>query len=441
MGKRRRSSKGSNQFSPNPITPKKRSKGGNRKVPTTGNEDNVDAIPSTSRAGYYELLSQDNRSVITEAVTADNLSDLGGFGEEIADNRSQQAKQAKLPPVVVKNIPLDKLKRDLESNGIHAQFKLTRIGIKIMVHSKNELSLTKAYLNKLKAEFFTHDIQEEKPFKAVVRGLPLMSKEMIIEELMYRYKLQPVACHVMARQDQQDYRDCLYLIHFRRGSVTMNALKAVRSILSVIISWEPYRGSNRDVTQCMRCLNFGHGTRNCNLKPRCNVCASKHITAECPLQDATEFKCANCSENHKASDRRCVKREEYKRIRKDASTRNLPGRRAPDNRQLFNPEEFPVLPQGRFSQQRQSPYPNSDWQSRQATSSAAPTPLPRRNQVSQNIRSPPAETCDTIPQDAPLFAPQELIKIFLEMSRKLYHCRTRHDQIETLGVFIIQYGR
>lgn len=442
MGKRRRSSKGSQQNSP--IADLKKTKAGS---PGTSNRQGKSslAVASTSYGGYYAPLIPENQSTITEAATAENQSELGGFGEEFPNNivpgQPHQAK-TKFPPIVVKNVPLDKLKRDLQSNGVQAQFKLTRIGIKVVVLSKSELDRTKAYLKKLKAEFFTHDIQEEKPFKAVVRGLPIMAKEDIEAELIHRYKLQPVACYVISRkQDHQDFRDCLYLIHFRKGTVTLNALKAVRSISSVIVSWEAYRGSHRDVTQCMRCLNFGHGTRNCSLKPRCNICGGKHISTECPYEDVAEFKCANCGQGHKASDKNCVKREDYKRIRKEASMRNLPGRRAPSDHQIFGPEAFPVLQQGRNTQHQQLPNQVPVWQHRPSGSPSAPSAQQQqsRTQVSPNHPSPP-ETDNAIPQNE-IYAPEELVRIFLEMSVKLQQCRTRHAQIETLGVFLIQYGR
>lgn len=43
-----------------------------------------------------------------------------------------------------------------------------------------------------------------------------------------------------------------------RKRVTLNQLKEIRTI-----RWEPYRRTNKSVTQCQKCLRFGHGTRNC----------------------------------------------------------------------------------------------------------------------------------------------------------------------------------
>lgn len=434
MGKRgrRRSSNGSKQNSPQSALkkPKEGSPTGHRKRAKSSN------------------IVAGTQSVITEAGTAENRSEMGGFGDIgqtddfitpfIHQNGNQPSK---IPPLVVKSVPLGQLKQDLRANGIDAQFKLTRIGIKIVVHTKEAMEATKAYLQRKKAEYFTHDAPEEKPFKAVIRGLPITEKSLIEAELIQHYKLQPVAIHVIARKfSEGDNRDCLYLVHFRKGSTTLNALKAVRTLNDMIVTWEAYRGSHRDVTQCMRCLNFGHGTRNCNLKPRCNICAHPHITADCPHEDVAAYKCVNCGSGHKASDKICPKREAYKQIRKNAATRNLPGRRAPENQQLFRQDEFPALQQN--SNQRQQPNVTPSWPRQPRTTTATPSssqhPVP---QVSANAASFPDDECESVPQSGSLYAPEELVRIFLDMSDKLKRCRSRHEQVETLGVFLIQYGR
>ncbi|XP_058817775.1 uncharacterized protein LOC131681085 [Topomyia yanbarensis] len=196
-----------------------------------------------------------------------------GFGQE-QDNCQDGPPTnvtVKLPPLIVKSIPLEQLQKVLHAKGISAQFKLTRIGIKVMLQTMDE------YLNQHKAQFFTDDMPSEKPFKAVVRGLPVMQPEDIKSELEERYKLQPLAVYVIARKKKEnyEYRDCLYLVHFRKGTVTLGALKAAKFIGNVVVSWEPHRGIYKDVTQCMRCLHFGHGTRNCHpavlLKEQCGI--------------------------------------------------------------------------------------------------------------------------------------------------------------------------
>ncbi|XP_065074721.1 uncharacterized protein LOC135698604 [Ochlerotatus camptorhynchus] len=199
-------------------------------------------------------------------VTATNVSDIGDFGiADETENASRNAEIVKLPPVVVKNAPLNTLIASFTSMGIKVEFKLSRIGIKVMFRTKAECELATSYLKKSNAEFFTHDIPGEKPFKVVIRGLPSFDPKLIEAENKDRYKLAQLPS---------------------KGTVTLNALKAIRSINSIIVRWEPYRGGRHDVTQCQRCLNFGHGTRNCYMKPRCGKCAQNHVSSECDVDES-----------------------------------------------------------------------------------------------------------------------------------------------------------
>ncbi|XP_062557528.1 uncharacterized protein LOC134222392 [Armigeres subalbatus] len=201
--------------------------------------------------------------------TADNISGLNGFGEiEGEFDQRHHPISNKIPPLA-RSVGLDKLKRNLKTIGINAAFKICRIGIKVVLSSKEDYQKTKQHLDNSKAECFTFDIPSEKPFKAVIRGLPIMDIEEIKSDLELRYKLEPLAIFPMTRHNSvMEYRDCLYLVHFRKRTILLDALKVARLIQDVIVSWKGYRGTNNDVTQYMRCLNFGHGTRNCRLRPR-----------------------------------------------------------------------------------------------------------------------------------------------------------------------------
>lgn len=375
------------------------------------------------------LLSANRFSVLSEAGTAVNVSDLNGFGQ-VQEEENSPLVTNKLPPLVVKSLQLEKLQRAFQAININAQYKLTRIGIKVMMQTNDEFEKAKTYLKNVEAQFFTHDLPSIKPFKAVVRGLPVMDPEDIKTELEGRYKLQPLNVYVIARKQivNRDYRDRLYLVHFRKGTVTLGALKAMKVINNVIVSWEPYRGIHKDVTQCMRCLHFGHGTRNCHLKPRCNICASNHETSKCPMEGAADqqqqIKCANCGEPHCASDRSCKVREEYKQIRKEASTKNHPGRR-PNYKPAFTSSDFPALPQPSMSA-RNNPPPGF-----QSSSNTAPIWTRSREEPS----SIPVENA------APKYTAAELLPIFTTMWTQLQQCSTRADQIRVLGEFIISYGQ
>lgn len=381
---------------------------------TPQKNDDGKSIVSENR---YSLLSDQDG-------TAMNTSELNGFGSSVQQVAcSPQAPvKIKLLPLVVRGIALELLQKDMTAGKICATFKLTRIGIKIIVSTKSEYENVKTYLNNAKAEYFTHDIASEKPFKAVVRGLPNMATRDLIAELKDRYKLQPIAVFPISRRKLSNpFKDQIYLIHFAKGTVTMNALKAIRYISNIVVNWEPYRGSNRDVTQCLRCLNFGHGTRNCHITPTCENCAQSHLTSECPIEGATAYICANCGGPHRATDRNCEKREEYKQIRKEASSKH--GRKPRRELQIVPSEFPPLLREETTRPQQPQPTTSFNWTSRHQITTPA---IQVHQQQEQEL--------------PPKFSAAQLLQIFDEMTSKLQRCNTRMEQVKVLGEFIIQYG-
>lgn len=430
---RRRSSNVSKQNSPQAVT--KKAKGNS---PTANNQKrSSDGAHVQFTGGDGASVASYHGSVATENNTVLHTSNLDGFGEVPAD---QQQPTKKFPPLVVKNIPLVQLKESLKAIGIKAAYKICRFGIKVVLPSKEDYQKAKQYLDRARAEYYTFDIQSEKPFKAVVRGLPIMEVDEIKSDLEDRYKLKPLAIFPMSRHNRvMEYRDCLYLVHFSQGSVTLGALKAVRVITDVIVSWEPYRGANKDVTQCMRCLHFGHGTRNCRLKPRCNLCSQGHLTDSCPSKDAEEIvqeiKCVNCGGAHRSTDRACPKREEFKNIRKQASTFNQPGRRR-DRVPPPDPEEFPALCPGSQTRPARWQIPAGERsQSHRAPSAERPPGFQRIPH--QDVPSDETRSANAAPL---LYTAADLQHILNEMCDKLQQCSTRLEQVRLIGNLVLTYG-
>ena len=342
-------------------------------------------------------------------------------------NSRNMRHEKKIPPLMVKSVSLGRLQATLKAINISATYKLCRIGIKVVLCTKEDYQKTKTYLERSKTEFFTYDMPSEKAFKAVIRGLPAKNIDDIKADLQQRYKLNPLAVFPMTRHDsRREYRDCLYLVHFKKGSVSFSALKTAKVICDIIVSWENYRGGKRDVTQCMRCLHFGHGARNCRVKPRCGVCTGEHETKECPIEEAVAYKCANCGGEHRATDRTCGKREEFKRIRSAAARQNQPQRRQRAAPQM-NEENFPILSSQTNNVPRLPP-PGLSYRDQLRLDPPANKSTPWQSSHGQ-----PAE-------EQPLLTPEQLLPIFREMWIQMKQCRTRADQILCLGEFIIRHG-
>lgn len=137
----------------------------------------------------------------------------------------------------MENLPLDQLTSKISALRVSAEYKLTWIGIKVMVHTKPERDRVCFILKYAKVKFFTHDFSGEKLFKAVIRGINNDDPKKIQAELRNRYKLDATAVYKMAWRDEiaKKYQDCLYLVHFCKISATLNGLQADRTIVCIII--------------------------------------------------------------------------------------------------------------------------------------------------------------------------------------------------------------
>jgi hypothetical protein len=56
--------------------------------------------------------------------------------------------------------------------------------------------------------------------------------------------------------------------------------------------------------QCWRCQRFGHTRLRCTSEPACLKCGQNHVGTPCSAS-SIDFKCKNCTGNHRANDRTC----------------------------------------------------------------------------------------------------------------------------------------
>lgn len=180
-------------------------------------------------------------------------------------------KKMKVPPLFTTTKEIVVLRNELAAVQIHPLFKLCSMGTKIVCSTEADFKATRRFLESKKMEYYTHDTPGSKPLKVVIRGLPAYPPEDIVQELK-RLQLKPIKVFPIKRAETGNHRDLLYLAHLEKGSVKMIDLHKVRALFNIIVEWEAYRPKKRDVTQCANCLSFGHGTRNCYMKPRCGMC-------------------------------------------------------------------------------------------------------------------------------------------------------------------------
>ena len=353
-------------------------------------------------------------------------------------------KKEKIPPFYVKGFP-EGLREAIVfyiEKGLKCTIRMCSDGYKLMVPSLNHYKAVQVILQQRKVEYFSHDIEAEKPLKVVLRGLPDMEIDTLLEELKAN-GLKPIQIHKMSRHNKtRKYRDQLYLINLEKNSTCLADLQSIRALFHIIVAWERYKPVHRDVTQCSNCLLFGHGTKNCHMASRCIKCGQTHAPDACQLMETADPVCANCGADHKATSRTCPKRAEFIEIRKRASTNNQPGRRkvpVPVN----NEQNFPVI----------------------ASRRAIPVlpPLPLNNRLTTSFADVAASSRSSPPPGLPglttpatgmkftrtdaeennadsLLTTEEFVHLLAEAFVALRTCKTRAEQLQAAVSILTKYG-
>jgi hypothetical protein len=79
----------------------------------------------------------------------------------------------------------------------------------------------------------------------------------------------------------------------------------IKAIQNRIIKIEPPRTNKNNQVQCMRCQQYGHTKRYCNMPYVCVKCSGNHSTASCTKSKDSPAKCALCGGNHPANYKGC----------------------------------------------------------------------------------------------------------------------------------------
>lgn len=353
---------------------------------------------------------------------------------------SPAADGKKQPPLVVKNVSFAVLLEKMRSlKGTRPLYKNTRFGTKVVCASAEEFTTVQKYLQMCGYEYYTHDSPGNRPFRVVLRGLPVADPQCLVDRLKKDHNLVAQAAHIIKRKDEaQD--ECFYLLHFPKGYTTLKKLQEHKHVGQIIVRWEPYHKKRADVTQCTNCLHLGHGTRNCHLKARCNNCGDTHATDTCPKKDATEKRCANCTGAHQATDRQCPKRAEFIRIRKEATTLNQPGRK---NRKTppaptRGTENFPPL--SNSSVQADPPRFERPQPQQPSTSGSNQPRIDPRTRAGNYAHPQQERTSAPEGIEPPLFTAAECWAIFKEFTARMRQSKTRREQFDVIGQMVFDYG-
>ena len=212
----------------------------------------------------------------------------------------------KIPPITITNLAdipgyIKRVQTKLDSE---AKFQVTKNGVKVYLSTLEFYNSHKQELhNNNNIQFYTHPIPSEKSKNLVLKGMPsFVTPDEIIQDLKDK-ELAPIKCVIMKRNHMSKNTDPLYLVSFE-NKTNLNQVLRTKYICSMKIYWDKYRNSKR-VTQCHRCQQFGHGTTNCRLPPKCVKCIGNHLTSQCQKTQEQKPQCVNCKGEHPANYSKC----------------------------------------------------------------------------------------------------------------------------------------
>lgn len=354
---------------------------------------------------------------------------------EIVNNESSinaryMLKNKKPPPITVCNISIMDLRHQLSLiKDIDQQKLLIRItqhGTKVFSQNNNEFNILKKFFTDKNIHYYTHTLYDERRVKICLYGLYKMNVNELKNELSTTHKIRPVDIKIIEPRIQNKRYDeeCIYILYFqKKDNMKIEMLKKITGLFNIKVNWKYYSSKSHGPTQCSNCQDFGHGTENCRMKPKCIRCSGVHNSSKCPLLPKTapdskgnsvpdikskipddKIKCANCGSNHTANFRGCNYRKQFIELKQQIRPRNKQNRfSAP----LFNETNFPQLPR-----------------------------------IDPKINKTTQFNNNNIFQQAPpngLLSYTECSQIMSELLERLPQCQSRNDQIQLICEISFKY--
>lgn len=245
------------------------------------------------RANSLEVPSSSKQSRSTENVSVSTPYNVStGNSYELLNQETHEppenppplppTKKVRVPTITTK-WPLNLVSGELLRADIKPHqytIKLTAIGTVVKLTNIIDYNKFESHCTVRKVPHFTHALDDQKPVRIVLRGLPDTPTDEIISALNKK-DIQPFDIKKLSIKNIRYDDHSNYLLYFHKCSVTIQQLRNVKSIFSVIIHWNYYDSKRHGPTQCRRCQIWGHGSSNCHLQPAFVKCAGAHETGKC----------------------------------------------------------------------------------------------------------------------------------------------------------------
>lgn len=223
---------------------------------------------------------------------------------------STSPKKSRVPPIFVK--AASHAENMTFFKAISPNFSLKYCGngkLRVQANNSDTFGLFIDGLKKAKTQYYTYTLPGTAPKKAVIKGLPIIPVDAILEDLLNQ-GVKALSVSSFKGKNGAPLKFPIYLVNVDPSS-DMNLMKNIKVICSCRISVEKYFG--KKTAQCFRCQSFGHVSKNCNMKPKCVKCGDMHPTSECIKELSTPATCANCKKDHPANFSGCSARVIYEK--------------------------------------------------------------------------------------------------------------------------------
>lgn len=377
--------------------------------------------PSTSRT----------QTQVSNIPTSNEYEMLSDIDDNTEDVQVTKTKNDKCAPIVIVNSNVTAVQNMCNEIIKSKKFEISlmSIGIKVQINNKDEFTAFENMLKDENIQSFKYYTHKNKPKRFVLLGLHKVKIDELKEYLeMHEIHPDTIEAIQLKRKLFMDEGQIMYKLLFRNHHTTLAELRQVRHIFNIKIKWDYYRSNNTIIPQCTRCLIPGHSSENCNMSPRCVVCAESHESSKCPKRipraelrvkqqaataeaplDRSFIKCANCSGAHTANYHGCPKIKEYRQILLTNSSKQA---RKSGNRNTFQYKQtdFPALHHRQYQTQ----------------------PVYNTQPVRHPVPHPSTSWAELASQDngkrTQLFSKHELLQFATDLIYKLAPCQTAEEQ-------------
>lgn len=279
------------------------------------------------------------------------------------------------PPIFIKsNINFagfcSAIKTAVGSNDFNCKSNLNEVKLQTFTPEgyRNVIHL----LKEKNVNFHTYQLQQEKPFRVVIRNLHHTTDiNYIKDELKVHGYTAVQVVNVLQWQTKKPLP--LFFVDLKPDQLNSDIFKLSSICFTKIRVEEPR--PRQHLIQCQRCQNFGHSKTYCNHQPRCVKCSESHLTENCQKPNDQPPKCVLCEGQHPASYRGCPFYQDIQSKRKSFLTTKA--KTSQDNKILENNVQESI---GNTSTHESQNKPNN---TRKTYSKAAQNPH-TNNQPQQN---------------------------------------------------------